>query len=52
VYEHFERIGKSRSSGRPCKWGFTIDGRYLIIIYEVIDADTILPVTAFEVAEP
>lgn len=44
--------GLSRSSGLPAVWGYTDDGRYVIAIYEEIDADTILPVTAYEVPEP
>jgi uncharacterized DUF497 family protein len=53
--EEFERIvsnpdevGESRSTGRPCCWGETEDGRYLFCVFERIDAYTILPVTAFE----
>ena len=45
------RRGVSRSSGLPAAWGYTEDGRYIIAIYEEIDPVTILPVTAFEVAE-
>ena len=44
--------GRSRSSGLPCVWGHTEDGRYLIAVYEELDAITILPVTAYEVPEP
>ncbi|MEX0715027.1 MAG: hypothetical protein WD066_00490 [Planctomycetaceae bacterium] len=46
------RQGSSRSSGLPAAWGFTPDGRYIIAVYEQIDAVTILPVTAYEVSEP
>ena len=44
--------GLSRSSGLPCVWGYTEDDRYLIAVYEELDAITILPVTAYEVPEP
>jgi len=44
--------GKSNSSGRPCAWGYTLEGIYIIVIYEEIDQDTIRVVTAYEVAEP
>jgi uncharacterized DUF497 family protein len=44
--------GKSRSSGRAAAWGYTADGRYIIVIYDEIDEDTIRPVTAYEVEEP
>ena len=41
--------GVSRSSGLPCVFGYTPEGLYIIVIYEVIDDDTIYPVTAYEV---
>ena len=41
----------SDSSGRPCVFGYTADGEYIIVVYEWIDDDTILPVTAYEVPE-
>jgi len=44
--------GFSRSSGLPCVWGYTENGRYIIAVYEEIDATTVLPVTAYEVPEP
>lgn len=54
--EDFEEIvnfpdirGTSRSSGRPCCWGQTPDGRFLICVYERLDDLNILPVTAYEV---
>jgi uncharacterized DUF497 family protein len=42
----------SRSSGQPCVFGHTPDGRYIIVVYEQVDADTVNPVTAYEVPEP
>jgi hypothetical protein len=45
------RRGISRSSGLPAVWGHTEDGRYIIAVFEEIDAVTILPVTAYEVPE-
>jgi hypothetical protein len=33
-------------------FGYTPDGRYIVVIYEVVDADTVIPVTAYEVQEP
>jgi uncharacterized DUF497 family protein len=43
--------GKSRSSGRASAWGYTPDGRYIMVVYE-IEGDIIRPVTAYEVEEP
>jgi len=39
----------SRSSGRPVVFGDTSTGRHLMVAYEEIDADTVYPVTAFDV---
>jgi hypothetical protein len=39
----------SRSSGRPMVYGFTPDGRYIVVVYEAIDDHTLYPVTAYEV---
>lgn len=44
--------GVSRSSGLPCVFGTTPDGRYILVVYEEVDADTIYPVTAYEVPGP
>jgi hypothetical protein len=51
VLDHPTKKGKSDSSGRPCVWGYTEHGRYLIAIYQRLDDLTILPVTAYEVPE-
>lgn len=32
--------------------GYTPDGTFIIVVYELIDPDTIYPVTAYEVPEP
>jgi len=39
----------SRSSDRPVVFGDTSSGRHLMVVYEEIDADTVYPVTAYEV---
>ncbi len=39
----------SRSSGRPVVFGDTSTGRHLMVVYERIDADTVYPVTAYDV---
>ena len=44
-----DQLDESRSTGRPIAFGWTGDGRYLCCIYEHIDEDTILPITAYEV---
>lgn len=43
----------SHSSGRPCCFGYTPSGEYIIVIYELVDDDTaVYPVTAYHVPEP
>ena len=42
----------SRSSGRPCFFGYTAGADYITVIYAEVDADTIYPTTAYEVPEP
>jgi hypothetical protein len=39
----------SRSSGLPVVFGETNTGRHLMVVYEQIDADTIYPVTAYDI---
>ena len=46
VVNNYEAKSRSRASGRPCVFGYTEDGRYIIVHYEEIDEDTIYPVTA------
>jgi uncharacterized DUF497 family protein len=43
-----DEISESQTTGRPCCWGETADGRFLLCVFEKIDEFTILPVTAFE----
>lgn len=43
------RHAVSRSSGLPCVFGCTPEGLFIIVVYEVIDDDTVYPVTAYEV---
>ena len=31
----------SASTGRPCVWGYTLEGVYIIVVYEAVDAGTI-----------
>jgi uncharacterized DUF497 family protein len=41
----------SRTTGRPCKFGWTKTGKHIVVVYEVIDPDVPMwyPVTAYEV---
>jgi uncharacterized DUF497 family protein len=49
VFENATDADVSRSSGRPVVFGDTSTGKHLMIAYEEIDADTVYPVTAYEV---
>ena len=52
VEEVFEGAGDadvSRSSGRPVVFGDTSSGRHLMIVFEIINADMIYPITAYDV---
>jgi hypothetical protein len=41
----------SRSSGRPCVFGYAPDGRYIVVLCEE-ENGSVVPVTAYEVDEP
>ncbi len=47
----FNPVGRdvSRSSGLSIVFGFTPNGRYILVVYEQIDDVTIYPVTAYDV---
>ncbi|OHB81211.1 MAG: hypothetical protein A2V98_00470 [Planctomycetes bacterium RBG_16_64_12] len=42
----------SSATGRPCCFGHTRGGEFIIVVYEEIDEETIYPITAYEVPEP
>ena len=44
-------VRRSRSTRRPVAFGYTSEGRYLACVYEMIDATTVYPITAFEPEE-
>jgi uncharacterized DUF497 family protein len=49
AFENPEDIDLSRSSGCPIVFGTTQAGRHLMVVYELIDKDTVYPITAYEV---
>ena len=49
VFQSVTGTDTSRSSGRPVVFGDTGTGRHLIVVYEVVDAATVYPITAYEV---
>ena len=52
VLENPTQEGISESTSRPCCFGYTPGGDFIIVVYELLDADTIYPLTAYEVPEP
>ena len=51
VLENPAGVRTSRTSDRPIAFGETSTGRVIAVIYEQIDADTVRPVTAYEVGD-
>ncbi len=51
VVKHPERRDVSHSSGMPCCWGTTPEGRFLLCVYEKVDDIAVYPVTAYEPSE-
>lgn len=51
VLENPTEDGTSSSTGRPCCFGYTPGGEFIIVVYEEIQPDAIYPVTAYEVPE-
>jgi uncharacterized DUF497 family protein len=49
VLENPTREGISSSTGRPCCFGYTPGGDFIIAVYEQVNAETICPITAYEV---
>ena len=41
----------SSSTRRPCCFGYTPGGEYIIVVYEQIDDEMVYPITAYEVYE-
>jgi hypothetical protein len=46
-----ERRSTSRSSGLPLVFGTTSTGRFIAVVFEEIDADTVRPVTAYDIED-
>ena len=46
-----DEVDPSHSSDRHIAFGETSTGKYLACVYELLDDDTVLPVTAFEIKD-
>ena len=51
VLQNAEDADFSRTTGRPVVFGDTNNGRHLMVVYEKVDADTIYPITAYDVTQ-
>jgi uncharacterized DUF497 family protein len=49
VFQNVTDEDVSRSTGRPVVFGDTVEGRHLMVVYEEIDAETVYPITAYEI---
>lgn len=49
VLDHPDGIERSRSSGLFIAFGSTATGRFIAVVYEQIDDESVYPVTAYEV---
>ena len=54
IGNQYESAATSRSSGRPTVFGWTSTGKYLAVIFEVVDEELpqVYVVTAFEAPPP
>jgi hypothetical protein len=52
VLTHCKSESVSRSTGKPCVFGYTPMGMYIIVICEEVDPHSVYPITAYEVPEP
>jgi uncharacterized DUF497 family protein len=51
VFQSPQGTDISRSTGRPVVFGNTRGGRHIIVVYEITDAITAYPITAFDVPQ-
>lgn len=51
IVQHPQRTDKSKSTGKICAFGETYDGRYTICVYEMLDALTVHPITAYPIED-
>jgi uncharacterized DUF497 family protein len=52
IFQNPIGMDTSRSSGRPVVFGETRTGRYITVAYDVVDASTVYPITAYDVQRP
>ena len=52
--EHHSNAITSRTTGNPICFGWTTTGKYIAVVFEVVEADppTVYPITAYEAPPP
>jgi uncharacterized DUF497 family protein len=50
VLKRPEDLDLSRTSGCPVVFGTTHAGRHLMVVYELVEKNTVYPITAYEVS--
>jgi len=51
IVQHPARTERSKSTGKMCAFGDSSDGRYTICVYEMFDALTVHPITAYPIED-
>ena len=50
AFTHYADEQISRSSGRPIRFGYTEDGRFIACVFEWVEQDvSVAPITAYEI---
>lgn len=49
VFQNATDADLSRSSGRPVVFGDTSTGKHLMVVFEMVDEESVYPITAYEV---
>ena len=49
VFDNFDIEDFSTTTGRPMRWGYTEEGRYLAVVFEWEgDYQTVIPITGYD----
>ncbi len=51
VVQHPQSVSKTDLTGREIAFGYTLTGDYIACVYEWIDKETLVPITAFPTPE-
>jgi len=51
IVQYPAKVESSHSSDRQIAFGYTADGQWTACVYEMLDEDTVLPITAYHPEE-